>query len=296
MILSTTKVSPNEVAKHYDELDPYYREIWGESLHHGLWKRKTDSRERAVMNLTRDVARRAKLEPGNKVLDVGCGYGAPAQHMAQEYDVHVTGLTLSAQQLASAQNRTTENGSITFHLQDFLTGKFKTSSFDAVIAIESTEHMSAKLRFFQEAHRILKPGGRLVVCFWSACEEPSRLSRKFLLEPICTEGRMPSLISFSEAKDLSRHAGFKSRISDLSESVQKTWSEIMVRTVEHFGKNPARIRDLSVKNLPSADFARSLARILIAYHTGSLKYGVLTAEKSGRKKTVADKRAKNSLH
>ena len=53
MICSSSPVSTEEVADHYDELDPFYREIWGEHVHHGLWESGEETIEEAVVNLVR---------------------------------------------------------------------------------------------------------------------------------------------------------------------------------------------------------------------------------------------------
>ena len=53
MICSSSPVSTEDVADHYDELDPFYREIWGEHVHHGLWESGKETIEEAVVNLVR---------------------------------------------------------------------------------------------------------------------------------------------------------------------------------------------------------------------------------------------------
>src|SRR5207253_129409 len=65
------------------------------------------------------------------------------------------------------------------------------AAFDRAYAIESSEHMVDKARFFAEAWRVLKPGGRLVVCAWLSRERPNRIAVRHLPEPICRDGRRP---------------------------------------------------------------------------------------------------------
>ena len=67
------------VAAHYDELDDLYRALWGTHLHHGYWLSETESPEHAVINLTRIVSAYAAMKPGDRVCDLGCGYGAAAR-------------------------------------------------------------------------------------------------------------------------------------------------------------------------------------------------------------------------
>jgi tocopherol O-methyltransferase len=85
------------VAAHYDELDPFYREVWGEHVHHGLWATGREGRTAAAAEPLVDlVAARLDLAPGQSVCDIGCGYGATAARLAERHGVHVTGVTVSS--------------------------------------------------------------------------------------------------------------------------------------------------------------------------------------------------------
>ncbi|HWZ73262.1 MAG TPA: class I SAM-dependent methyltransferase, partial [Casimicrobiaceae bacterium] len=102
MIIPAKEQTSAAVAQHYDELDPFYRELWGDHVHHGLWITGLENRAQAVENLIGWVARRLELDPGQHVCDVGCGYGATAQWLAEHHGVRVTGLTISAVQAQRA--------------------------------------------------------------------------------------------------------------------------------------------------------------------------------------------------
>ena len=66
-------VTPADVARHYDELDPFYRELWGEHVHHGYWTSRGETAAAATENLVTLVAERLALRPGALVGDIGCG-------------------------------------------------------------------------------------------------------------------------------------------------------------------------------------------------------------------------------
>ena len=83
------------VAAHYDDLDLFYRTIWGTHVHHGYWKTGKENREEAVLKLTRLVAEQVGIQAGDRVCDMGCGYGATAMVLAREYKAKVTALTVS---------------------------------------------------------------------------------------------------------------------------------------------------------------------------------------------------------
>lgn len=85
MILPESPPREAEVGGHYDELDPLYRELWGEDLHHGLWEGAGDDAAAAVRRLTDRVAGAAAVGAGDRVCDVGCGYGRTAEVLAREH-------------------------------------------------------------------------------------------------------------------------------------------------------------------------------------------------------------------
>lgn len=82
-----------------------YREIWGEHVHHGYWRTRSESCTEAVDALVDLVAGRLNPSAGEHLCDIGCGYGATAAHRAEEYGVHVTGVTLSTEQERVASSR-----------------------------------------------------------------------------------------------------------------------------------------------------------------------------------------------
>src|SRR5258706_2092342 len=114
MIIPAKEQTSAAVAQHYDDLDPFYRELWGDHVHHGLWTTGLENPAQAVENLIACVARRLELDPGQHVCDVGCGYGATAQWLAEHHGVHVTGLTISAVQAQRASERSTGSSHLRF--------------------------------------------------------------------------------------------------------------------------------------------------------------------------------------
>ena len=162
------------VAAHYDELDLFYREVWGEHVHHGFWATGRESRLAAVEALVDLMATRLDLAPGQALCDIGCGYGATAVRLAERHGVHVTGVTVSGVQATIAAAKSPSHGSIAVLHRDWLSNGFPDRQFDRAYAIESSEHMPNKRRFFAEAYRTLRPGGRLAVCAWLARDRPAR--------------------------------------------------------------------------------------------------------------------------
>ena len=105
------------------------------------------------------------LRPGVRVLDVGSGIGGAAFHLAREYGAVVTGIDLSPEMVAIAQERVAGSGveaSVKFLLADVLTAPFA-SRFDVIWSRDALMHIPDKPRLFARLHDLLDPGGRLVI-------------------------------------------------------------------------------------------------------------------------------------
>ena len=278
MISPTVAADRPAVARHYDELDPFYRALWGEHLHHGLWVTGTESPEEAALALVDRVADRAGIGPGTRVCDVGSGYGAVARRLAGR-GARVTGLTVSGSQYRYATARA-DAGSARFLLRDWLENGLPARSFDAVIAIESLSHMDAE-RAVAEAYRVLRPGGRLVACVWLAAESPASWEVRHLLRPICDEGRLPGLPAASDYGRWLGRVGFvEPRFEDVSGRVARTW-EVVAGRVAGAVLRPSSWRYLLDGRNTERAFALSVLRLLAAFRTGAMRYGILDARRPG---------------
>jgi tocopherol O-methyltransferase len=159
MISAGCPVSAQEVGTHYDELDAFYREIWGEHVHHGLWEGGDETPEEAVVNLVRYAVRGAHVGTSSHVCDVGCGYGATARLLALEYGAAVSAVTVSATQYRHAISQTAGAANPRYFLCDWLNNDLPSEAFEALLAIESSEHMQDKENFFPRRLAFLREGG-----------------------------------------------------------------------------------------------------------------------------------------
>ena len=276
VISSRTAISREAVASHYDELDHFYRDVWGEHVHHGLWLRGDETREEAVVQLAEKVASEMQVAPGARVCDIGCGYGATARYLASR-GADVTAVTISPAQYGIAKQLAGGALNPRFLLGDWLQSELPSDSFDAALAIESSEHMPDKAAFFQQAHRVLRTDGRLVICAWLAAEQPSAFAQRWLLEPICREGRMPQMGSATEYQALAENAGFHiEKFDDVTKSVARTWPSIVRRLLAKFASNPRYLRFLFSRHARNRIFALTIFRIWIAYRIGAMRYGIFT--------------------
>lgn len=280
MIVPRVSQSVQAVADHYDELDPFYREIWGEHVHHGLWLTGQESAIQAVEGLITYLSEELQLRPGQNICDVGCGYGAMAEYLATQTGVHVTGLTVSPEQMKHAQLRSGKSSILSFLCQDWLENRFNENTFDCIIAVESSEHMADKQGFFDEAFRTLRADGKLAVCAWLARTDSTPWEERHLLEPICREGCLASMGTEAEYRTWATNAGFVvDSFRDLSLQVRRTWTICARRVAWMLLTDPRYRRYLLDARAKNRIFALSLLRIWVAYLMGSMRYGLLFAHK-----------------
>lgn len=265
--------------RHYDALDAFYREAWGEHVHHGLFDTGRKSVEAATDRLADRVIEAAELAPGNRVVDIGCGYGLTAHRAAVATGARVTGLTLSEAQAEVARARAVPPGvprpeSV---VRDWLTNGLPDAAFDAAWAIESTTHMPDRARVFAEVGRVLKPGGRFVLCVWLAADAPAPWQVRHLLEPICREGRLAGMGTMDENRAWIEAAGLQvERAEDWSRAVAPTWG-IVARRVLRGLATDARWRRALLRG--EGVFALTVPRLILAYRTGAMRYGFVVARK-----------------
>lgn len=278
MIVPDISQNAVAVADHYDELDPVYRRVWGEHVHHGLWETGRETPAEAVEALVDAVGDRLGLMPGQVCVDIGCGYGSTARRLAVGRRVSVTGFTLSAEQAHYAAAHPVPD--VDIHVRDWLDNGLADGSAHAAWAIESSEHMVDKPKFFAEAHRVLVPGGRFVICAWLAETVASGWKVRHLLEPICREGRLPSMGTREEYEAMAVAAGFViTGYEDVSRRVARTWPICARRLVKSL------FLDRETRSLARAGrnriFALSIPRLILAYRTGAMHYGIFMLTKAG---------------
>lgn len=303
------------MARHYGDLDPYYRELWGEHLHHGLWLHGADGPEEAVLALLRHVADRASIRPGDRVCDVGSGYGATARWLVRERQARVTAVTVSPEQHARAVAladggpgdpeaagpgrpsglREGEDpvspldSRVRYVLADWLENEESAGTYDAVLAVECLSHLPDVDRGLAEMARVLRPGGCLVACVWLARGGARPWEVRHLLRPICEEGRLAGLLTARELSERVAAAGLEVRgLEDLSRHVAPTWTICLLRAVRRVVADPEARRFLRDRSQPERVFARTLVRLRLAYATGSLRYGVMCAVKNPVARPSAD--------
>lgn len=304
---SRNYTSKESVGDEYNKWtnDGVLEKFWGEHIHHGHFGAagtdKIPSIEAKEVLITKLVDF-ASLEQsaswdGNviKILDLGCGIGGSSRFLAKKLKesgkaVKTVGVTLSREQVKRASELTGAAGlssDCSFQVADALNLPFEDNYFDIVWSLESGEHMPDKQKFIAEAHRVLKPAGKIMVATWCTKLSSALTSQETKsLEIIYREWALPFFISLPEYESIFKKAGFvvdggdKYKQADWSVAVRKTWTQAVWDGV--YGMPWLLLRGPRV-------FYRTLKDVFAIYHmvrgywTGYVIYGVITTSKPSNK-------------
>ena len=224
------------VRDYYEATLLDYRILWMDrrtrAMHFGSWGdgAKTHAQSLDAMNAL--LARTAGIQPGDRVLDAGCGVGGTSLWLARELGAAPTGITPVPVQVRRARRyaRMQQHSHPTapharFWLADYATTPFIAGSFDAVIALESVCHAGDKQAFFGEAARLLRPGGRLAVAEYVRADGSPRDGPGVdtAMATWLAGWSMPWLATRAELAEMARHAGFaRVTTADITPSIARS--------------------------------------------------------------------------
>jgi cyclopropane-fatty-acyl-phospholipid synthase len=164
--LHTKRRDKEAISHHYDVGNDFYELVLGPSMVYSCayWD-EAGTLEEAQRDKLDLVCRKLGLKEGDRLLDVGCGWGSMAVHAAREYGARVTGVTLSREQAVYARKRIADEGltdRIEIRVQDYR--DVRDGPYDAISSIGMAEHVG-RVRYREYADQLfslLVPGGRLL--------------------------------------------------------------------------------------------------------------------------------------
>ncbi len=213
---NTRAGSARNIHAHYDLGNDFYR-LWldpGMSYSAAWFQGRTGQ---ALRNADLQEAQQAKLrrtldevrlQPGQRLLEIGCGWGGLAEAAAQEFGARVTGVTLSREQLVWGQQRMQQAGladAVELRYQDYrdLPARHAGEPFDAIVSIEMFEAVGREYwrGYFQTLRDCLKPGG--LACIQTITLREDLFARylrstDFIQQYIFPGGLLPSIPAFEQ--------------------------------------------------------------------------------------------------
>jgi len=225
------------IAHHYDLSNDFYALLLDDAMSYSCGYYGPDAGTADEISL--DEAQRAKfelvctklgLQPGMRLLDVGCGWGSLSIHAARHHGVHVTGITLSREQLDFARKRAADQGVselVDFRLLDYR--DLQDGPYDAAASLEMGEHVGDAQypTFVSTVHRALRPGASFLVQQMSRAAGDSPGGGPFIEAYIAPDMHMRPL---GETIGLLEAGGFEVRsVQALREHYVRTGEEWLAR-------------------------------------------------------------------
>ena len=228
LFVHTLRKDKRAISFHYDKPPEFFAPWLGPSMVYSCayFCRDSESLEEAQRNKLDLICRKLRLKPGEKMLDIGCGWGSLILHAAKYYGVHATGVTLSEQQLVFAKKRISDEGLETeceVRVCDYRQISHQTPSFDKIASVGMFEHVGRKNLgiYFNLVRKMLKPGGAFLNHgIVSSVSEDKKQGPSFIRKyvfPDTTLATLPAVTAEAE------HAGFELRdVECLREHYERT--------------------------------------------------------------------------
>ena len=190
---NSIKSVKNNVSHHYDIGNDLFQKMLGKHMQYTcayFYKpdMNLDEAQYAKMEL---VAKKLDLKPNMKVLDIGCGFGSMAHHLAKHYQVHVIGVTLSKEQKKYADEYFS-HPRVTIELKDY---RHVTGNFDRVYSVGMFEQVGRKRykEYYDKCHELLKQDGIMLIHTIGTNARGTWNHNSFINKYIFPEGELPHI-------------------------------------------------------------------------------------------------------
>lgn len=268
---------------------------WGDHIHLGHYgeeanyrlsdmKRKDykQAKEDFILELLK-YANISELNAPRTVLDVGCGIGGTCRLMAKKFgdSTKVTGISISPRQIDRATELTDQNeisaDRCSFKVMDAVDMQLPKQSYDLVWICESSEHIADKKRLIEEAAKVLKPRGILVVAVWSRKEGDLTSKEEKDLAYLQDQWGHPSFVSIRDFEEMVNSSGQLKviRSDDWSAYTWPSWYHQIARGLADPLPWMTKPK-LYGKNFKDAWCMHKMAQ---AFRSGLMRYGVIVAVK-----------------
>lgn len=191
------------VAHHYDLDDRLYQLFLDPERQYSCayFECGDETLEQAQQAKMRHIAAKLLVEPGQRVLDIGCGWGGLSRYLAEVAGAgHVTGVTLSTEQCAGAQQRAAASPcaqQLEYRLEDYRDTR---GPFDRIVSVGMFEHVGTKFHdaFFRQCRELLSEDGVMLLHFIGNSDVPD-FNNPWIERYIFPGGHIPSMSEFTPA-------------------------------------------------------------------------------------------------
>jgi tocopherol O-methyltransferase len=163
-------VDEKEIIEYYETTEASYVDGWdlnnSLAMHYGYEDDTTKNFGETLRRMNAILAQKANIKNTDIVLDAGCGIGGSSLYLAKHIECKCIGITLSQKQAEKANRIAITLGRselVKVKAMSYMNTTFADASFDVVWGLESICYAPNKQQFVQEAYRLLKPGGRLII-------------------------------------------------------------------------------------------------------------------------------------
>jgi len=279
------EINKIEMIDFYNKATEDY-EFWSKdfNMHFGYFnplKTNIFKRDSMLNEMNNQVIKRLQINSKkHRLVDLGCGMGATMRDALKQFKSLIAyGVTLSEFQLKHGNGLLKgENGIIL--KENYNETSFQSDTFDSAVAIESFCHSGHDKKSIQEAFRILKPGGRLVIADAFLKKEVSQLclGSHYAYQKLCNHWSLEKLEQIDNYEQALKHAGFSSvKIEDISFRVAPSVLHVPLAIIGFTLKklwNTKSIKRESLHNLKGSFYA-----LLSGLHMKSFGYYLITATK-----------------
>ncbi len=203
LLPNNLKRARKNVAHHYDLSDELYELFLDDDKQYSCayFTDPGNSLEQAQFDKKAHIAAKLALKPGQRVLDIGCGWGGMALFLNKVAGVEVLGVTLSERQLQIARERAEAAGvsdKVRFELRDY---RLLDEQFDRIVSVGMFEHVGARYydEFFAKCRQLLKPDGVMLLHTIGKLGEPSSGPDPFTDKYIFPGYHLPALSEMVES-------------------------------------------------------------------------------------------------